>query len=286
MKNDVIDFITLLSSIQAIMNNSANASTDVFSNEIFYEFKVLKVTDLLNNDVVKTKTENDISKIIVEKKRVMLKKKTEDAIVHAQIMFKIRHDFKHKSIDLKTDQKIYIKFHRNYFQPDLKNRKYNKQRLKSINILKKVNRLVYKLKISKTWKIHSVISMTHLESALSENDSYEKQTLEPEPIEIDDDDEFDFYEMKKIIAKRKIYFDRERRRKALSQFRMKWLKWKNHHNRWLFKADLKNVRELLQKFEDRNRKNEKKHQKNDQKNFQNVESFNWNQFYHFFNFNC
>ena len=201
-------------------------------------------------------------------------------------MFKIRHDFKHKSIDLKTDQKIYIKFHRNYSQFDLKNRKYNKQRLKSISILKKIDRLIYKLKISKTWKIHSVILMTHLKSAFSENDSYEKQTVESESIEIDDDDEFDFYEMKKIIVKRKIYFDRKRRRRALSQFKMKWLKWKNHYNRWLFRTDFKNVKKLLQKFENRNKKNGRKRQKNNQKNFQNVESFNWNQFYDFFNFNC
>ena len=75
MKNDVIDFITLLSSIQTVMNNSTNIFTNVFSNEIFYEFKILKVTNLLNNDVVKMKIENDISKIIVEKKRIMLKKK-------------------------------------------------------------------------------------------------------------------------------------------------------------------------------------------------------------------
>ena len=75
MKNDVIDFITLLSSIQTVMNNSINVFTNVFSNEIFYEFKILKVTNLLNNDVVKMKIENDISKIIVEKKRIMLKKK-------------------------------------------------------------------------------------------------------------------------------------------------------------------------------------------------------------------
>ena len=258
MKNDVIDFITLSSSIQAVMNNSTNVFTDVFSNEIFYKFKILKVTDLLNNDVVKTKIENDISKIIVEKKRVMLKKKAENAIIHAQIMFKIRYDFKHKSIDLKTDQKIYIKLHWNYFQFDLKNRKYSKQRLKSINILKKINRLIYKLKISKIWKIHFVISMTHLESALFENDSYEKQKIKSDSIEIDDDDDSNFYEIEKIIAKRVIYIGRERRRRAFSQFRMKWLKWKNHHNRWLFRTDFKNVRKLLQKFKNRNRKNKKK----------------------------
>ena len=182
-------------------------------------------------------------------------------------MFKIRYNFKHKFIDLKANQKMYIKFHRNYFQFDLKNRKYSKQRLKSVNILKKINRLIYKLKISKTWKIHFIISMTHLKSAFAENDSYEKQKIKSESIEIDDDDEFDFYEMKKIIVKRKIYFDRKRRRRALSQFKMKWLKWKNHHNRWFVKADFKNVKKLLQKFENRNQKNEKTHQKNEQKNF-------------------
>ena len=266
MKNDVINFITLFSSIQAVMNNSTNVFTDVFSNEIFYEFKILKITNLLNNDVVRAKTENDISKIIVEKERVMLKKKTENVIAHAQIMFKIRYDFKHKSIDLKTDQKIYIKLHRNYFQLDLKNRKYNKQRLKSVSILKKINRLIYRLKISETWKIHFVISVTHLKSAFSENDSYEKQIMKSDSIEIDDDDDFNFYEIEKIIVKRVIYIDRGRRRKALSQFRMKWLKWKNHHNRWLFKIDFKNVKKLLQKFENRN-------QENEQKNFQNADFF-------------
>ena len=63
--------------------------------------------------------------------------------------------------------------------------------------------------------------MIHLKSAFAGDDSYEKQKIKSESIEIDDDDEFDFYEMKKIIVKRKIYFDRKRRRRALSQFKMK-----------------------------------------------------------------
>ena len=73
----------------------------------------------------------------LKKKRIMLKQKAKNVLAHAQIMFKIRYNFIHKSIDLKTNQKVYTKFHRNYFQFDLKNRKYSKQRLKSISILKK-----------------------------------------------------------------------------------------------------------------------------------------------------
>ena len=67
-------------------------------------------------------------------------------------MFKIRYDFKHKSINLKTKQNLYIKLHKKYSQSDLKNRKYSKQRLKSIKILKKINRLIYKIEHIKNIK--------------------------------------------------------------------------------------------------------------------------------------
>ena len=73
--------------------------------------------------------------------------------------------------------------------------------------------------------------MIYLKSALSENDSYEKQKIKSNSIKIDDDDDFDFYKIEKIIAKRVIYIDQKRRREALLQFKMKWLEWKNYHNR-------------------------------------------------------
>ena len=58
----------------------------------------------------------------------MFKQKTKNAINHAQIMIKICYDIKHIFIDLKINQKIYIKLHKEYFQSDVKNRKFNKQR--------------------------------------------------------------------------------------------------------------------------------------------------------------
>ena len=63
--------------------------------------------------------------------------------------------------------------------------------------------------------------MIHLKSAFVENDSYEKQKIKSNSIGINDDDDFDFYEIEKIIVKRVIYIDRKRRRRALSQFKMK-----------------------------------------------------------------
>lgn len=78
----------------------------------------------------------------------MIEKKTKNIIVYAQIIFKIYYDFRYKFIDLKIKQNVHIKFHKKYFQSDLKNRKYNKHRLKFVKIIKK-NRLIYKLNISK-----------------------------------------------------------------------------------------------------------------------------------------
>ena len=66
-----------------------------------------------------------------------------------------------------------------------------------------------------------MISMTHLKSASSENDLYKKQKIDSNSVEINDDDNSDFYEIEKIIAKRVTYIDRKRRRRALSQFKMK-----------------------------------------------------------------
>ena len=43
-----------------------------------------------------------------------------------------------------------------------------------------------------------------------ENNSYEKQIVKPKSIEIDNDDDSDFYEIEKIIAKRVIYIGRKR----------------------------------------------------------------------------
>lgn len=65
--------------------------------------------------------------------------------------------------------------------------------------------------------------MTHLEPAPPGDDPYERQKVEPGPVEIDGGDDSDSYEVEKIIAKRVVYTGRERRRRALSQFRVKWL---------------------------------------------------------------
>ena len=60
----MIDFITLLSSIQVVINNLINVLINVFLNKIFYKCKILKIMNLLNNDIVKTKVKDDIPRML------------------------------------------------------------------------------------------------------------------------------------------------------------------------------------------------------------------------------
>lgn len=127
MKKNVVNFFKFLSFIQAIMNNSVNVFTETCSNEILYDFKMLKITDLLNNNVAKVRTADDNSVIVIKEERTMLKKKIEKSINHAQTMMKSKYDSRYRFIKFEEKQKMFIKFHKEYTQSDLKNKKYNKQ---------------------------------------------------------------------------------------------------------------------------------------------------------------
>ena len=150
MKKKIIDFFKFLLFIQVTMNNSTNVSTKIFFNEILYDFKVLKIIDLLNNDLTKIRIDDENSAIIIEEKRFRLRKKIEKSISFAQTMTKLRYDSKHSSLKLKKRNKIFIRLHKKYTQSDLKNRKFSKQRVESIIIFEKIDRLIYKLNISST----------------------------------------------------------------------------------------------------------------------------------------
>ena len=63
--------------------------------------------------------------------------------------------------------------------------------------------------------------MIHLKSTPIGDDSYEKQIIKSSSVEIEKNNDSNFYEIEKIIVKRKMYIERKRRRRAFSQFRMK-----------------------------------------------------------------
>lgn len=139
MKDEITNFIKIISSVQNTMNNSSNTFTELSSNKILYHFKVTKSLDLLND--VNSSTE-------LKEKDKILRTEIEQVITFANVSMKIKYDSTRKSLDLKVDDSIYVKLHKKYTQSDLTNRKFSKQRLDSIKILQKIEKFVYKLDIS------------------------------------------------------------------------------------------------------------------------------------------
>ena len=166
-----------------MLNNSSNDTTGISSHEILYEFRVLESIDLLNNDKTKLKTENDNPATKIKNEKKIFRIETKNAINFEQTIQKIKYDSRHKSLNFNEKDKMYFRFHKDYNQPNLENRKFDKQKIGSIKILNKMNKLIYRLDISFTWKIHSVVSIAHLKSASNENDFYHRKFTESDSIE-------------------------------------------------------------------------------------------------------
>ena len=81
----------------------------------------------------------------------------------ASIWFKHWYDMKHKKLDLKKSDLIYLQLHHSYNLSGLQNPKLSNQRVDSFKIIKKIDFLTYHLELLCTMKIHSVIFITHLE---------------------------------------------------------------------------------------------------------------------------
>jgi hypothetical protein len=147
MKRQITNFTQLLSFIQVTVNNFTNAFIDLFFNEILYEFKVSEFLNLLNDtDAINAKDNDSLTSL--KKERIILRNEAENAIVFANVAMKIRLDSIKKSFNLNVSDFVYLKLHKEYTQFDLTNRKFSKQRLRSVKILEKIEKLVYKLDIS------------------------------------------------------------------------------------------------------------------------------------------
>ena len=148
MKNIERDFIKFLPFIEATLNNSSNDTTGMSSHEILYGFRVLKPIDLLNNEKTKLKIENDNFTTKLKNEKKIFRMKIENAINFDQIAQKIKYDLRYKSLNFNEKDKMYFRFHNDYNQSSFENRKFNKQKIGSIKVLNKINKLIYRFDIS------------------------------------------------------------------------------------------------------------------------------------------
>lgn len=64
----------------------------------------------------------------------------------------------------------------------------------------------------------------YLKLVFSEENSYQRESIESNSIKIKKEKDSNMYEIEKIIAKHKIYIERDRQQKVHSKFQIKWFK--------------------------------------------------------------
>ena len=139
--NSEVNIASTLSIIQSQLNNSSNASIELASNEIIYDFKV--------RDTISTLNQRNLSEESATNRRKKYQAEANDAIAFANVKMKIYYDFRHKPLLLKSEEKIYLRLNKDYKLSD-HHKKLSQQKCEFFLIKRRINRLAYELKLSST----------------------------------------------------------------------------------------------------------------------------------------
>ena len=122
-----------------------------------YGFKVKEPLSLIGETGLNPQVTNLVQA------RDLHRKQAQDLQTFASTWAKRRYNGKHKKLDLKEGDLVYLRLHHGYNLPGMGNRKLSNQQTGPFKIIKKVGSLAYKLELPRTMRIHPVISVAHLE---------------------------------------------------------------------------------------------------------------------------
>ena len=147
---------------------------------------------------------------------------------------------------MKLDDYALIRLHREYdisFTTILSS-KFSQQYAKSFKILKKIDCLTYRLKLSSHWRIHSILSMTQLKLAVKRINSYNRfRSNHPPSIFVKKDiDIVKSYRLKKMIDKRFI-------KRRDTEYLIKWKEYDEKYDEWRNLSEMENAMNLIREYE-------------------------------------
>ncbi len=193
---------SFLLTLQTVFNNSEIA-IEHFSNEIVYDFKTRKISGFIQS------RENFDMNYVTE--RSIYRLKVTDVISFVIDKVKAWYNKKHKSMILKEESFAFLRLHHEYHLLDHLSWKLTQQYYESFWIQWRVSKLAYKIKLSVHWRIHSVIFIAQLESALKEVNSYNwSWSSHLNSILVEDDiKKWVFYEINRLVNKRLQRYEKE-----------------------------------------------------------------------------
>ena len=151
----------------------------------------------------KKSTDEKKFKKTLNKTRFRIRQEAIDAISFANVKIKLIYDKRHKPFMLKSRDKTFFIFNKDYKLFEKINKKLFQQKNDFFVMKKRMRKMIYEFELLSSWKIHFVISITQLKSHKRQN-FYEKSRPDhSESIEIEKNIfHVKFYEIEKIVDKR------------------------------------------------------------------------------------
>ena len=160
---------------------------------------------------------------------------------------KYHYDRKHQSLFMKIDDYALLRLHRDYeiFSIVRYESKFNQQYVDFFKILKKIDRLIYRLNIFIHWRIHSIFIVAQLKSVSSSDENFfNRQRFDHfDSIFVENDiHRVKFFEIQRLINKRQTV-------KRDSEYLMRWKTYKFEYDEWRNLSKLNNAMNLIKKYE-------------------------------------
>ena len=129
-----------------------------------------------------------------------------NTIAFAAIRIKHYYDLRYQSMYFDIKDIVNLRLHKGYNISDITFYKIEAQFAGSFEITKRINKLVYRLKLPNNMRIYNVIFVAMLKSLSAESNLYRRRLSPSDAVIIDNKDE---YVIEKLIRKRRIRRGRE-----------------------------------------------------------------------------
>ena len=225
------NWFNLIAKVKYALNTTKNVFINIISFELLYE---MKSREMLSSFIKTIKYDENVN-IFIEIKN-QFRNEIYDVIKLTQTKMTVFFDKKHKVFEFIDSTYIkLIKVETSKYHM-LQVFSFSTKKIDFFRILKKMNELTYKLKLSNFMKIHDTIFVIHLKS--SKSNSYVKLIFSSSSIVIENNEKL--YVIEKIL-----------RRKTQSKKIEYHVKWKKYDQiTFEFKKRLlKNVSKFMNKFE-------------------------------------
>jgi hypothetical protein len=169
-----------------------------------------------------------------------------NALRFAQAKMSLYYDKRHKAITFKKDDLVYVRLSGSmepgYHLPNEVCRKLSQQRVGPFKVIEPVGQLAYKLELPKTWKLHPVLSVAHLEPHTPDTFSRTNPTPTPDVVVGHDGQPEEEWEIEDVIR------DRYNKRRKRKEYYVKWKDFGPEHNTWEPEENLLNSPEILDRY--------------------------------------